>query len=143
LAALTDHIQKSQSDDYGFRVALAQTLASLTDVVKSQGELLKSLNATAAVTPARAPKSQGLGVAPMQKSFAGAPPANGSVANQAGEGLSKGEILDAMEGMLHKSILATSGEDLVKSISKYESMNQISPALLADVEAFVAKNKAA
>lgn len=145
LEALTQHIQKSQSDDHGFRIALATTLASMTDVIKSQGELLKSMSeqfGEVAALPARGPKSQGVRAQPMNKSFAGAPARQLGVASVESD-LSKSEILDGMEGMLHKGVEVVEGEDLLKAISKYESSNQISPTLLREVSAYVVKNHAA
>lgn len=140
LATLSEHIQKSQSDDHGFRVALATTLSAMSDVIREQGEIIKSMSERMGVVPARGPKSQGVrGVQPMAKSFAGTPPQGG--ANVTGGDLSKSQILDAMDGMIQKGIVAASnGEDLVKASTKYESLDAISPAVLADVQKYLASN---
>jgi hypothetical protein len=146
LTALTEHLQKSQSDDQGFRVALATTLTSLADTVVQQSQLMKSMSEKMGVAlsqPARGPKSVGVNAAPMQKSFAGQVAPAGSVQTDGTE-LSKSQILDVMEEMnKSESGMAPSGENLTFAITKYESTNQISPALLRDVATFVAKSNRA
>lgn len=138
LRTLTDHIQKSQTDDHGFRVALATTISAMTDVITNQGELLKSMATQLGVQAARPPKSQGVrGAQPLAKSFAGTPAqANGA---EQGAELSKSQILDGLDAMISKGLTsASNGEDLVKASTKYESLNLISPAVVADVQKFLA-----
>lgn len=147
LTVLTEHIQKSQSDEYGFRVALATTLTGLVDTVVQQGQLIKSMGESMGVAmaqPARGPKSQGVGAQPMNKSFSGNPASASAASQLDGTELSKSQILDVMEEMNKAQAHSPSGESLMHAISKYESTNQISPSLLKDVAAFVAKgNRAA
>jgi len=142
LRTLTDHIQKSQGDDHGYRVALATTLASMTDVITSQSEMLKSMASQLGVQPARGPMSKGVrGAQPMAKSFAGAP--TQANAMEQGSDLSKSQILDGLDAMIAKGgNNASNGEDLVKASTKYESLNQISPVVLADVQKFLNTHKA-
>lgn len=148
LRVLAEHIQKSQGDDHAFRVALATTITDLVGTVQAQGQLIKSMGekmGIALAQPARGPKSQGVARAqPMQKSFAGQGAAQGSAVQNDGTELTKSQTLDVLEEMNKSQALAPCGENLTHAITKYESTNQISPALLKDVAAFVSRgNRAA
>lgn len=146
LEVVAEQIQKSQLDESGFRVALATTLAAMHDVVKTQGEMLKSLTGAVdanANQAARGPKSRGLGASaaaqPIAKSFggaAGAPVANGREQMQ----LTDNQIFDAMEGMIKSGRTNVNGEDLTKAVIKLESLRQITPAVMAAVQEFVQKS---
>lgn len=147
LATLSEHIQKSQSDDHGFRIALATTLTGLVDTVVQQGALIKSMSEKLGVVvqqPARGPKAQGVrGAQPMQKSFAGNPAPSGAGVQPDGIELTKSQTLDVLEEMNKSMSLAPCGENLTHAVAKYESTNQISPALLKDVAAFVSRSNRA
>lgn len=143
ISALAEHIQKSDSDDHGFRVALATTITGLVNTVEAQGSLIKSMSeklGVAMTQPARGPKSAGVnaGAQPMNKSFAGAAPTQNVDTQIDGSELSKSQILDVMEEMNKSSSSgkSASGESLMHAISKYESTNQISPTMLRDVASF-------
>lgn len=146
LEKLANHIQKSEATDHGFRVAVAQTLASMSDVVREQGEMLKSIATSVGVAmnnPARGPKARVQGVQPIAKSFAGTGGAGGQApapGTDDGEELSKAEILKTLDDMhLNKGMTNAGGEDLLKAIAKYENANVINPKVLAEVKAHRAK----
>lgn len=153
LEVLAEQIQKSQVDESGFRVALATTLAAFHDVaktqgelIKSQGELLKSLTGQAdanANQAARQPKSRGLGAPAatqaISKSFGGAagtPVVNGREPMQ----LTDNQIYDAIEGIQKGGTMHINGEDLTKAVIKFESLRQMTPAVMAAVQEYAQKH---
>ena len=130
LDAVGEKIQTSQQSQNEFNLVLARAVSDV-------GRLTKSLMGQVEVMgsqPARAPKSKGIQVPALQKSFAGAPPAE--------DQLSKEDILDTMETMFQKSEdegregVSNGGVDLLSSISKYESFNKLSKSLYAEVQDF-------
>jgi len=148
LETLADHIEKSETRDQEFRVALATTLHHMGELVKAQDSriaaqesLLKGIAdrlGVIAAQPARGPKSVEAARAAagggMQKSFAGA---------VGGASLSKGQILETMHTMLTKGMEMVEGEDIVKAAIKYESLKEITPTMLKSVQEFRGSNKAA
>lgn len=148
LEVLAEQMQKSQVDEGNFRIALATTLCGFNDVlsaqseiIKSQGELLKSLAGQAATQPARGPKSMGLTAAPaakvLQKSFGGA--VGAQPARSSDISLSDDQIFTAMEGLQKSGTTHIGGEDLMKAVTQFESLRQVSEPVMAAVQAFVAK----
>ena len=131
LAAMGDHIEKSDTVNHAFQLGMAKA------VVK-QGELLmelqKSIDAMAS-QPAGAPRAAK--TAPqaqaIQKSMAGQPAGDGQT-------LSKAQVLGLLEEMnlASDSGMSKSGEDLTNAIAKLESGNKITPALAEEVRAFAA-----
>lgn len=134
LRVLAERMEKSEANDQGFRVALAQSFTSLVDVVTEQAQIIKSLSSqieTFGGQPARAPKSQGVPV--LEKSFAGQAPQ--------GDELSKSQIADTIDFMISKSIPTRTGENLVMASSKFEQLGQVSPSLLAQVREVHAQHR--
>ena len=141
LELLAGRMEKGESAGQDFRVALATTMLSTVDMVKSVREDVKALRddiKALAGQPARAPKSQGVPAQPLNKAFAP------QVAQPAAGQLSKAEIEDTMTAMLAKGMTLVGGEPLLVAATKYETTSSISPAVLAEVMAFRGgKNKAA
>lgn len=141
LELLASRMEKGETAGQDFRVALATTMLSTVDLVKSVREDMKALRQdiqALAGQPARAPKSQGVPAQPINKAFAP------QVTQPAPGALSKAEIEDTMTAMLAKGVQQVAGEPLLVAATKYETMNSISPAVLAEVMAFRGgKNRAA
>lgn len=121
---LADTIEKSDSRQHEYNMVLAKAMARIGNLVKSLDEKFDTISEQ----PARRPKSQ-VGK-PLQKSFAGAPPA--------GEQLSKSEISDTLETLFMKSCDmgqggAMDGIDLLAETAKFETTNRLNPAVMAMV----------
>lgn len=132
LTVLADHQESSDARQHEFNLILAKAVSDTGKMVKSMAETLGAL----AGQPVRGPKSQ-LGhqkPQPLQKSFAGNP--------GPGDQISKSQVLDALDGMMEKSLsegrggMAECGEDLLKAVAKFEQTNGISPRLLNEAKAF-------
>jgi hypothetical protein len=130
LASLADRIEKSDQRQHELNLVQARAIVQMGSLVKAMSERLGVIE----TQPARQPKSRGVRATPLQKGFAGEPPP--------GEQLSKSEVLDALESMMHESVekggsgASAGGEDLLKAISKYEQFNAISRPLLQEVQAY-------
>jgi len=128
-------IEKSDKRQHEFNLVLAKTVVDTGNLVKSIAEKLNII----ASQPARAPKS--LGAQPMEKSFAGTPPSDMQ--------LNQTQILDGMDMLMEKSMstgqngLTEDGEDILKSISKYEQTHQITRSMLERVKGVIAERAAA
>lgn len=128
LTVLAERIEKSEVQDQNFRIALAQTVTSLGDMVKSLHEQVQTLSGQ----PAGPVLSAGVTGAPaedstVQKSFAGQPPGGSKK-------LSKGQVLDLMEKIGEENNgLSKSGENMSVAIAKYEGGNEISKSLHDEV----------
>lgn len=123
LSALSTHIERSDARQHEFNLVLAKAVADVGNLVKAVAEAVEAFGGQ----PVRAPKSRGV-VQPLQKSMAGQSPV--------GDSLSKSQVLDTMENLLVDSMakgnngrLNGDGEDISLAISKFESFNQISPAM--------------
>lgn len=136
LSELAKAMDSSDQRQHEFNLVFAKAFHQVGELVKGMSERLGVIEHQ----PARAPKSKGIPAnsAPevVQKSFAG-----GEGAPPEGQ-LSKSEILDGLEGLM-KSCNGTAacGEDIVHATAKYESCNEISKAMLAEVTDF-AKSQA-
>lgn len=132
LSDLGDHVESMDSRQNEFNLLLARTVSDTAKLVKSMSEQMGVIVAQ----PARAPKARLSNAAPqaLQKSFAGA---EGSTQ------LSKRQVLDGLDTLMEKSMasgqkgVAACGEDLAKSIAKFEMTNAISPRLLAEVRSVI------
>lgn len=129
---LADAIEQGNTAQTEFNLILAKAVADVGRLVKSMSERLGVFEAQ----PARAPKSRGIPVNDMQKSFGGQP--------APGESMSKSMVLDTLEAMHEDSLSKgmggnVGGEDLMHAIAKYESTNFISPALMDRVRHFRAQ----
>lgn len=128
---LANAIEAGNDSQREFNGLLAKAVSDVGRLVKGMSERLGVIEAH----PARAPKSKGI-QQPLQKSFGGAP---------AGEQLSKSVILDALDRMHTESLSkgmsgkALTGEDLAHATIKYETTNQISPSLFAEVQKHLAQ----
>jgi len=122
LHTICDRIEKSESKDQNFRIALAQTLTAQGDIIKSLCDAVDDMRGQTS----RGPKSVGVNAvakaAPLQKSFAGEAPTP--------YGMGREDILDAFEKAIHSNEQMFAGEDLVKAATKYESSNNISEGML-------------
>jgi len=127
LQAMGDALAKSDNRQHEFNLVLAKAMSQMGQHIVTMSERLGVIEQQ----PVRGPKSKGL--APLSKSFA----------NRPGEGMSKSQILDAMDEMTQVSFekgmsgVAVNGEDLSVAISKYEQFNALSPAMLAQVKAHI------
>jgi diphthamide synthase (EF-2-diphthine--ammonia ligase) len=145
LEVLASHLEKSDSQDQEFRVALATTMLQMSELVKSQAvrldtqdTMLKSISERLGIIaqqPARGPKSVAAAAAAaaggMNKSFGG---------GSAQEGLSKSQIGDVLTDMIEKGMQLVGGENLVLAATKYEGSNDISGELLKAVQEHVRKS---
>ena len=128
LSAVGKEIEAGQKVQGEFNMLLAKSVFEMGKLVKSLSSDIQAIGSQAA----RGPKSLGVsGATPMIKSFAGQ-----TVAGPQGQ-LTKAQVLDAMEGMLRKSIQSPSGENLNVALTKYEQFSQMSPAMEHDVRAYM------
>jgi hypothetical protein len=133
---LGDALEKSSSVQNEFNLAMARAVAHLGELVKSQIEKVDTW-ASGSVEQPKAAKTPPQAAQALAKSMAGG----------AGEGehLSKVDILDTLEAMHMESLQkgrrgnAMCGEDLQKSIAKYEQLNTLSQPLLAELRAYRSK----
>jgi hypothetical protein len=121
---LAETIEKSDKRQHEFNLLLAKSTAVIGSLLKSVDERLSAYE----TQPARAPKSRAI---PLQKSFAGAPPA--------GDQMSKSEILGVMGDMIEKSCAAgqggfVDGVNMIVESSKYEQFGNLSGSALALVK---------
>ena len=136
LEGLADEIEKSGNRQHQFNLVLAKAVADTGRMVKGMAERLGVIEQQ----PAREPKAKRTPAQPMEKSFAGQPPA--------GEELSKAQILDTLESMISESIEkgnagnTEDGIDLTVAASKVEQFGQIHPQLLARIKAHRARGGA-
>jgi hypothetical protein len=130
LAEVANRIEKSDQRQHEFNLVQARAIVQMGSLVKAMSERLGVIESQ----PARQPKSRGVRATPLQKGFGGEPPP--------GEQLSKSEVLDTLEAMMHDAVdkggsgASAGGEDLLKAISKYEQFNTISRPLLQEVQAY-------
>lgn len=144
LTVLGDAVEAGEQREHAFNLVLAKALASVGNLVKAQTVALDAIQSRLGIIeaqPARKPKSQLTGVQPLEKGMAGGRPAG------AGDELTKGQILDALDEMLEKSVNeggsgSIGGESLTLATAKLESAGTISPSLLNAVRAHL-KNRAA
>lgn len=136
LDKLADAIEKSGNAQHGFNLILAKAVAETGRGVVAIQERLGLIERQ----PARKPKAVRSPAQAMEKGFGGREPD--------GEQLSKGDVLDALEEMLQKSVqdgrggATEDGIDLGVASSKFEQFGQISPTLLNKVRTHIA-NKGA
>lgn len=139
LEALADVLEKSDARQSEFNIILAKALVQTAALVKSMDTKLEAWagqtveRPKAANTPAQAAQA-------LTKSIAG----NTSQENS----LSKPQILDILEAMHVESLKkglggqATCGEDLQKSIAKYEQTGRMTRELVEEVKAYRTKRAA-
>jgi hypothetical protein len=126
LGVLCDRLEKSEAQDQGFRIALAQTLTGMGDMVKGLADQVEVLSGR----PAGPVKSQGVVGAPadgaaVEKSMAGQP---------SGRRLTKSQVLDIMDVISEGGNgFPKGGENMATAIAKYESGTEISKALSEEV----------
>lgn len=136
LDKLADAIEKSGNAQHGFNLILAKAVAETGRGVVAIQERLGLIERQ----PARKPKAVRSPAQAMEKGFGGREPD--------GEQLNKGDVLDALEEMLQKSVqdgrggATEDGIDLGVAASKFEQFGQISPTLLNKVRTHIA-NKGA
>lgn len=129
LRVMGEALTKSDNRQHEYNLVLAKAMSEMGRHIVAMSERLGVIEGQ----PARAPKSRG--AIPMAKSFVNQEPA--------GEGLSKSQILDAMDEMTQDSFAkgmsgsAPNGEDLSVAISKYEQFNTMTPSMLAQVKAHI------
>jgi len=119
LRAIGNEIQKSDNRRHEFALLQAKALIDIGNMVKSMAIQLDTLTDQ----PVRGPKSRGAhgSTKQLEKSFGGR--------TSAGEQLSKGDVLDALEDMA-KSNERVNGENVSVALSKYEISNMISKNML-------------
>jgi len=125
-------VQKMDDHQNSFNIVLAKSLRAIGTLAKSMNERLEVIEQQPASQPRAArsvPEAQQL-----QKGFVGQDPAE--------KKLSKSEVLSTLEAMnidAHqkgRNGMAFCGEDLTKSIAKYESTTHISRNLLEELKSF-------
>jgi hypothetical protein len=135
LDTLSKAIEASDSRQHEFNLVLAKAVSDIGRATMAMSSRLGVIEAQ----PARAPKSRGIH-APLEKGFQGS--------DRAPDGLSKSEILDALEEMAEDSInkglggVMEDGGDIALAISKYEQFNMISPSLLKTVQGHIQSRRA-
>ena len=144
LEVIADAIEKSDAREHDFQVVLAKAVVQIGNLVKSLSDKLDSWSEQEAAPPqgARsAAQATQTKPQPIQKSMAGGAPE--------GDRLSKAQILDTLEAMHVDSLQkgrggqAICGEDLNKSIAKYEQTGKMTRSLVDEMQAFRAKSRAA
>lgn len=143
LETLSDSIEKSNNSQHEFNVTLAKAIVQLGTLVKSLDSRLENWGGAQVESPRAAlHKGQAQASKALQKSFGGASEAYGE------DHIQKGEILALLEDMHVESLrkgmggMATCGEDLNKSIAKYEQTGRMSRPLVEEMKAFRAKRGA-
>jgi hypothetical protein len=127
LETVGEIIEKSDLRAHEFNLVLAKAVADTGNLVKGIADKLDVIGAQ----PARAPKSAGVAGQPMEKSFAGHAPS--------GDRLSREQVLNGLDVLMEKSMqngmdgMTQDGEDILKSVSKYEQTHQITESMLARV----------
>lgn len=136
LGVLAERIEGIDTRQHEFNLILAKAVANEGAVIHEMGKRLGVIENQ----PASAPKSKGVNVTPLSKSFGDGPQGPG------GE-LSKSEVMGGLESMLEKSVEAgeggvAHGYDLAVAVSKFEQFNQIDPRLLEQVQTHIASRGA-
>ena len=128
LDAVGEVINASDKRQHEYNLVLAKAVADTGNLVKSIAEKLDIIGQQ----PARGPKSAGLrGSQPLAKSFAGQP---------SGDEMSRDQVLNGLDALMEKSMrdgsngMTSDGEDILKSISKYEQTHNISRSMLQQVK---------
>lgn len=140
MSQLADVIEKSDHRQHNFNVVLAKGVRAIGELMKSLDERLETVENQPVGGP-RALKSQQQAAAHLKKSFAG----QGGAADT----LSKSEVMDTLESMHIESIekgnggMALCGEDLNKSITKYESTRRLSRPMFEELKTWRANKQAA
>lgn len=137
IETMADTIEKSSTQQHEFNVVLAKAVVQLATLVKSMDSRLENWGSEAVENPkAVRTQAQAQQAKPMQKSFAG------QTAPAADDQISKGEILNLLEEMHVDSLKkgrggqANCGEDLMKSIAKYEQTAMMSRPLVEEMKSF-------
>lgn len=136
LETLANALEKSETREQDFRLALGQTTVALVKSMQQATTLLQSLSARLEVIENQpvgmrkslaAPPAKSNGV--MEKSFAGQP---------AGDGLTKSQISNVMSEMLEKGdkYAQVGGVDLLLAATKFETDSTLHPAVLAAVQSY-------
>jgi hypothetical protein len=145
LEALSDVIEKSDARRSEFEITLAKAIVQVGTLVKSLGDKLDTWSSQTTESPraARTQTQAAVGKqAVLAKSFVG------QEGGGDGDRLSKAEILDLLESMHVDSMkkgmqgAARCGEDLNKSIAKYEQTGKMTRALVEEMQAYRASRAA-
>lgn len=144
LEAICDTIEKSSTQQHEFNLTLAKAVVQLGNLVKSLDSRIEQWGEGTSEAP-KAARGQAQAqaqtqAAPLAKSFGGAAPE--------GEQIQKGEVLSLLEAMHVDAIQkgrngqALCGEDLNKSIAKYEQTGRMTRPLVEEMKTFRAKRGA-
>lgn len=139
LTEVAKSIDASDARQHTFNLVFAKAFHQVGELVKGMSERLGVIEKQ----PARAPKSKGITGDPaapaiIEKGFNGEDPP----AMQ----MSKEGILDGLEAMMRKSVdagksgMAECGEDILGATAKFEQVNQISKAMLTEIQEFTKAN---
>ncbi|RYF41344.1 MAG: hypothetical protein EOO38_20790 [Cytophagaceae bacterium] len=127
LGMLGDEVEGMKRSQHEHNLLMAQAICDIGNVVKS----LASQEERASAVPARGPKALGTS-APLEKSFRGQ-----------GESLDHRAVKGALLEMVDKSYnsgrdgKSEGGQDLIKAVSMFESSQELTGPVAAEVKAFL------
>jgi hypothetical protein len=139
---LRTSMEKSSERQSSFNAALAksfrnigQTVLEQADLIKSQQTQIRALSERLGVVESTPmPRKSVSGTRALAKSFDG---------GQAGDALSREQILEGMERLMQKSrnnnFMAPCGEPLERAVALYETTGHISKSMLGDIKAELGK----
>lgn len=128
LQHLGEVFEQSETRQHEYNLVLGRAVSDIGKMVKSLHETIEQISGR----PARPPKSKG--VAPMAKSFAGAPATE--------DQLSRGEILSTLDRMMEKSMdsgregVSPGGNRIDIETAKYETSGHLSKSMYQEVQQF-------
>lgn len=141
LVAVAEAVEKADRERTTQVAEMSKAIVDLGKATLENAKLLKSLESALTAwgkTPQARPRAVQSTTQVIEKSFGGQAPA---------PQISKEEIMDALGGLLEKSVAAgrdgmsPSGEQYDIAASKYEQFNQISTPMLQEVLAYHRANK--
>jgi hypothetical protein len=135
LDALSSRIEADGSRQHEFNLILAKAMVDTGKLIKAMSERLGVI----AAQPARQPKSAG--AQPLQKSMMG------GTQPAAGEELTKGQIANALDDLMEKSVnagnqgISDKGMDIAVETAKFEMTNKLSPQMFAEVQEHIGSSR--
>jgi len=139
LESVGDVIEKSDKRQTELSLLQSRALVEMGTLVKGLSERLGIIEKQ----PVRGPKSMVATNQVLEKSS----PSDG--AGGGDDDLSKGEIADALDGLMAESMqkgrngMTKQGEDILVEISKFEQQSKLSPSMFGEVKSFIGRRNAA
>lgn len=137
LGHLSDTIESQDKRQHNFNMSLSKAMVTVGRLTAELARVVKTIGDQ----PARGPKSvrNPAQAKPLAKSFGGETETDGPR-------LTRTLVMDALEGMLQKSMnegrggRSRTGKDIGLAITQFEGSNEIAPSLLREVQAEIAAN---